>query len=41
LTRLLSDDPIAQTDFISMDVKDVRKKYRMVVEIMEKHAKSG
>ena len=41
LTRLLSDDPSAQTDFISMDVKDARKKYRMVVEIMEKHAKSG
>ena len=41
LTRLLSDDQSAQTDFISMDVKDARKKYRMVVEIMEKHAKSG
>ena len=41
LTRLLSDDPSAQTDFISMDVKDARKKYRVVVEIMEKHAKSG
>ena len=41
LTLLLSDNPSAQTDFISMDVKDARKKYRMVVEIMEKHAKSG
>ena len=41
LTQLLADDPSAQTDFISMDVKDARKKYRMVVEIMEKHAKSG
>ena len=41
LTQLLSDDPPAQENFINMDVKNARKKYRMVVEIMEKHAKSG
>ena len=41
LTRLLSDDSSVQSDFMSMDVKDARKKYRMVVEIMEKHSKSG
>ena len=41
LTQLLSDNQSAQTDFLSMDVNDARKKYRKVVEIMEKHAKSG
>lgn len=41
LTQLLSDDPSAQENFINMDVKNSRKKYRMVVEIMERHAKSG
>lgn len=40
LTQLLSDDPSAQENFIK-EVKNSRKKYRMVVEIMEKHAKSG
>lgn len=41
LTQLLSDDPLAQENFINMDVKNARKKYRMVVEIMERHSKSG
>ncbi|KAJ7392397.1 hypothetical protein OS493_012059 [Desmophyllum pertusum] len=40
LTQLLSDDPSAQENFIK-EVKNSRKKYRMVVEIMEKHAKSA
>lgn len=42
LTRLLADDPNVQKKFMTMDVKNSRKKaYPMVVEIMEKHSKSG
>lgn len=42
LTRLLEDDPKVQENFMNIDVKNSRKKsYRMVVEIMEKHPRSG
>lgn len=42
LTGLLADDAELQEKFMNKDVKNSRKKaYRMVVEIMEKHPKSG
>ena len=42
LTRLLADDLEVQENFMNIDVKNSRKKsYRMIVDIMEKHAKSG
>lgn len=42
LRGLLADDLKAQEKFMTMDVKNSRKKaYRMVVEIMEKHKRSG
>lgn len=41
LTQLLKDDPSAQENFINMEEKKSRKKYRVVVETMEKFAKSG
>ena len=42
LTQLLKDDPSAQENFVHMEEKKPpRKKYRIVVETMEKFAKSG